>query len=562
MSKSEGKGSILLKLLILILIVALIFVIQIPGNIWEQERSEIETARYNMMSIYESELFYKKSSGKFTTDPAELITAVRQDSSILQQQQIVNYTKQLNSLIAGYLKNSLISALVKIDANAQNIVEDLNSNRRNFKAFEDINNEAEDLRINIVEIGNETDNPNFVYTARYLDSLRILQRDLTNFTLQVAAGNAAAITDSIGSTAGQINLNSLKNNWSPLSSRFDEFVKTVNRSELVNITSVGDRVKDFKGKIDEGFATLSTINLDSELDAANQISAEINQLHNSFLGDFIVTSKAGLLRLSESDSLILHLTEDNFYSPINGEMYIIQIAPDSNSIRVESPVLLAELKGKAQPILDGINELPILPAIQAYTDTLRLIQAKGFAIRKALRRNTDIFINYKELEELIFRSLEISMFEAFISVRDFKSHIPETQSYSDIEEQTTETLTGIRIFRQAYEKEFYGNLDSLHRDIKLNLEQFNELLASVRRLPKDVVNFEQDILNLDVQMQGIKSISSPQLVEKLTVLEKQLEDYYLNVEEGSEETISGVFSKKIINPGYIYKNIKSWEESN
>ena len=97
MSKSEGKGSIILKLLILILIVALIFAIQIPSNVWEQEESEIETARDNMMSIYESELFYRKTSGKFTTDPAELITAVRQDSSILQQQTIVNYTKQLRA---------------------------------------------------------------------------------------------------------------------------------------------------------------------------------------------------------------------------------------------------------------------------------------------------------------------------------------------------------------------------------------------------------------------------------------------------------------------------------
>jgi len=90
MAKNDGKGSILLKLLIVLLAVVLIAVIIIPAQIWEQETNEIEVAHGNMTSIYEAERFYHRLNKSFTTDPAELLMVVRQDSSLQQLQEVVN----------------------------------------------------------------------------------------------------------------------------------------------------------------------------------------------------------------------------------------------------------------------------------------------------------------------------------------------------------------------------------------------------------------------------------------------------------------------------------------
>ena len=72
--------------------------------------------------------------------------------------------------------------------------------------------------------------------------------------------------------------------------------------------------------------------------------------------------------------MIIHLTEDNFYSPVTGEMYKIFVMDDSSAIKVESPVLLKELREKAKPIAGEIKSLPLIPAFSAYFDTLVILR--------------------------------------------------------------------------------------------------------------------------------------------------------------------------------------------
>ena len=93
MSKSEGKGSILLKLAILILVIVLFFVIIIPGGIWDQEDLEKATAQANIMSVYEGERFFHRIYNKFTSDPDEIIKTIKQDSAILIQKKVVDKYK-------------------------------------------------------------------------------------------------------------------------------------------------------------------------------------------------------------------------------------------------------------------------------------------------------------------------------------------------------------------------------------------------------------------------------------------------------------------------------------
>ena len=103
MSDNKGQGSVLLKIAIAVLAVVLVIVITVPGKIWKEEAREMLTARGNMVSLFEAEMYYHNLVGSFTDDPAELLKVIRQDSVLQRRQELVNHTKKLAGLIDGYL---------------------------------------------------------------------------------------------------------------------------------------------------------------------------------------------------------------------------------------------------------------------------------------------------------------------------------------------------------------------------------------------------------------------------------------------------------------------------
>ena len=562
MAISEGKGSILLKVLIVVLVAILIAVIILPGRIWEEENKEKQTAQDNITSIYEAEKFYKRLNNKFTDQPAELLKVIRSDSSLIQQQQVVNYTNELARAISAFLHIDYIKAITDINQNMNKIQEDLQSNRRNFKPpqFENIKNEADELNMKIGELNGSSDYHNYVVSALYLDSLVQLRQNMSDYTLQICASRAKHYMDTLKAVIGDINITGLDSEWRPLSERIASFVKTVNRSDLVNITSVGDRIKDFKNAVDVAFENVKKTNPEKELEKCAEFNRKVEEIYNTFLGDFIITSKYALYKLSDSDSMILHLTEDNFFSPVTKEKYKLIFNDDSTDLKVESPILLNEVKEKASPIASEIKGLPFMNLFAAYSDTLEALKEKAYTIRKKIRKNTDVFIKYKEIEALVDEFNDISVYVAHHDCGLFAEKADSTESYSDLHTCTEKALNGIRIFKQAYSENIFGNLDSLHNDLLGSFAEFDSLLSGVRRMPKGIENFEEDSKLINRMLQDIKNAASPELLNKLAQLETQLVDLYLFQSKGKEVTVYGVFHKKIQNFGYISRDSKSWEE--
>ena len=562
MATTEGKGSILLKLLIVILVVLLVIVIILPGKIWKNEAQEQKTAQDNISSIYEAEKFYHRINGKYTDQPAELLKSIRMDSTLLQQQQVVNYTNELARVISSFLHVNYIKAIIDINQNMRKIQEDIHSNRRNFSPpkYENIKNEAEELKMKIGEINGSHDFSNYVESAAYLDSLVQLKQNMSDYTLQICASRAKNYTDTLQSILGNIDVASLSREWSALSERIDKFIKMVKHSDLVYVTSVGDRIKDFKNAVDLAFEKLQKIDKEADLAQSAQSSKKLDEIYQKFLNDFTITSKFALYKLSEADSMILHLTEDNFSSPVSNEQYKFIFNDDSTAIKIESPVLLNEVRAIASPLAAEIRSLPVMNGLQAYADSLQALKEKAYKIRKKIRKNTDLFIKYKEIESLVDEFGKISMYNAYNGCRSFAYEADSTESYSDLHTYTEDALNGVRIFKQAYTENFFGNLDSLHRDLQVAISDFDSLLSSVRRLPKGIENLEQDGMLLDQLLQDIKNAGSPELKEKLAALEEKLGELYLFESEGKEITVYGVFNKKLKNFGYIFQDSKSWEE--
>lgn len=556
MAKNEGRGSILLKLLIAVLVFVLIVVITIPAKIWDTETQEKITARGNMTSIYEAENFYHRLNKTYTSDPAELLKVVRQDSSLSRLQQVVDYTNELSDLMDRYKKIPLIKHIAVISENIDRIREDLEANRRNFKIIEDIKNEAEDIKIQISIINSSNQFFNYVVTRSYLDSLTQLRRDMSDFSLQSGASKAKVFTDTLQNVLGDVNINGLAAAWTPLSKRIAVFIKDVNSSELVNITSVGDRIKDFRQNIDNAFNALSAVNRSQDIQTTVEINKNVGDRYEAYLSDFLITSKRALYKLSDADSMVLHLTENNFYCPVSGDQVKILIAPDSSSVKIESPVLLSELKSRMTPVAEQVQGLSSLAALQAYSDTLNSIKEKAYTIRKRLRKNTDIFIKFKEIEEIVNKFSEISIYSAQKALTELAQNTSASESYSMLQGYTENGLDGIRIFKQAYEKQMFGNLDSLHKNMNVAMAEFDTLLTTVRRLPKDIVNFEQDVVNLDQLLATVKNAQDPNLAD----IENGLGEIYLFASEGITVKQYGVFNKKNVNFGYIHRGTKSWED--
>jgi len=567
MAANEGKGSILLKLLIVVLVVVLIAVIIVPGNIWDEESSEQLTAQDNISSIFEAEKFYNRMYSKFTSDPAELLQAVRQDSSLRQLDQVVQYTKELKGYLAEYLNVGYTKSLVKINQNMMKIQEDLQSNNRNFSLkkddvfqFEDIKNEAAELKMIIGELNGSHDFQKYVTASLYLDSLVQLKRNLSDYTLQICALKAKNFTDSLISVLSGIDAAGLEQKWQPVSARTDKLIKDIKRSNLVKITSVGDRIKDFKNAVDLGFEEIKLENAEESMGSSNEIAAKINTLYQKFLQDFIITSKFALLKMTLEDSLVYHLTEDNFLSPVTNEMYKFTFNADSSGLKVESPILLKESKETAVSLASQIAELPPMSPFGAYLDTLETVKAKALDIRKKIRKNTDLFIQYKEIEALINEFANISVYSAYNDCKIFTSTSAEIESYSDLKTNTENALNGVRIYKQAYSENIFGNLDTLHNDLQSSLSMFDSLLSKVRRLPKGIENFEQDKVMLDDLLANIKNADSPAMLDKLASLETGLGDLYLFMSKGKQVSVFGVFKKEMKNFGYIHQDSKSWEE--
>ena len=141
MSDNKGQGSILLKIAIAVLLVVLVIVIIVPGKIWKEEAREMLTARGNMVSLYEAEMYHRSLVGAFTTDPAELLKVIRQDSVLQRRQELVNHTKTLAGLIDAYLDVPFVKSVGQISENMGRIREDLEANKRNFRLFEEIRSE-------------------------------------------------------------------------------------------------------------------------------------------------------------------------------------------------------------------------------------------------------------------------------------------------------------------------------------------------------------------------------------------------------------------------------------
>ena len=150
MSSTEGQGSILLKILVVLATLILIAVILIPGQIWENEEKIKSETLSDIETLYEAQRYYYTLNQDYARDTNLLLTTIPNDSSLKEKKQIVDYTTKLRNAIDGFLEQPIISSLVKISQNIKNIESDFESNTIYFAKYENIKTKYEDLNFKVM----------------------------------------------------------------------------------------------------------------------------------------------------------------------------------------------------------------------------------------------------------------------------------------------------------------------------------------------------------------------------------------------------------------------------
>jgi hypothetical protein len=555
MASLDGKGSIILKSVIILLIVAMVIVIILPGKIWQKEDMVRDSSRGNMSTLFEAHQYYFGLKGSYTNNEEELILTVQNDSALLKRQIVVNHTDRLKKAIEKFLLDPAIVNLYAISSNLKNIEDDLNLNKRFFRTIEEIDQEAEELKMQISSLRSGIQFAKYVLVATDLDSMWQLRRDIPDYSLQSAARLASSFSSDISRDLPTVDFRAMNQIWQPLSSRISELMSDVEDSRLKSLTSVSDRVADFQRDASDGFSFFQTNRTETSYSVASEDLASVYQ---EFLSDFLITEEYAQHTLSETDSLLININERSFYTPRARLQYIFS-KDGAAGIRVEDPTLLNELKSMTENSVNKLKQLAIIPAFENYQNEIDSLRGFYPEIKAKYRRNIEITIKTKEIEAVLEQIPTSAAYEAYLKTKSFVDVVPQSDSYSEIKDKIESTLISVGAFKQIYGDSFFGNLDTVHVELINELNQFNDLLSTIRRN-----NFSLDyhIEKLNSALSQIKSVPKESVLPTFQQVEEDLTTTYIFASEGREESVYGLFATRIINYGKIYgpTGQKSWEE--
>lgn len=555
MAGLDGKGSIILKVIILLLIIVAIVVIIIPGQIWQEEETVKNVCRGNMSTLFEAHRYYFGLKGNYTDNEEELILTIQNDSTLLKRQIIVNHTNRLKNAMESFLSGPAIKNLYAITSNLKNIEDDLTLNERFFRAIEEINQEAENVKMKIASLRSGVQFENYLNVATNLDSLWQLRYNLTDHSLQSAARMASSLSSDITQHLPNIDFNAMNQIWQPLSIQISDLMSKVEASRLKSLTSVADRVADFQTATNQGYSYFLA-NQTGNSYVAN--AEDLANVYNEFLSDFLITQEYAQYALSETDSLLININERNFYTPREHLKYIFS-KNDTAGIRIEDPILLTDLKSQTLNSVNNLKQIPFFAAFENYQNQIDSLKAHYQVIRTNYRRNFDVTITAKEIDAVIDEIPTSGAFEAYLKMKSFVDIVPQSDSYSEIKDEISSSLVSVGTFKQIYEDNFFGNLDTIHIELMDNLNHFNEILSKIRR---NTFSVDDNINQLNTALSQIKSISKESVLPILQQVEENLTSTFFFASEGKEEPVYGVFATRVVNHGKIYGTTgrKSWEE--
>jgi len=566
-----AKGSIILKLLVLVFIAALVMVIYIPGKLWKQESRLENTSHNNMVSIYEAEEYYHTKTKSFVpADSLEkLLAFIKSDSTLIKKQKIGQLTNVLYDSVQKILTVPVIKAIIPISNALSEIDGDLSFNARYFEKYENIAAEAKNINASVNKFANNPDFPAFNHVRVYIDSLSILSDRVNEYKLQNAAQFAQQYIDSISSYLSNMELNKVQSEWAENYNKINSFVKDVKKTDIVLVSSVADRLKKFIDRINTSMSDLEKINPRQDVALLNRYKSAVSRVYSMFINpeNFLVSQNDGILQLDEKDSILVKLSESNFYDPdtIDGvQRYFV--AYDGTNLVVESPNLSgmfhSDLETAVQPIqnlsfFSGINNLRA-----SLDSTINEMNAAKDKYRLS-RYSTELLLDLKEVIAEMKDLNNIRFYRYANNIKNFVDTVKTERRLSVLKPLIEEILNPMDTLATHIETRNISDLEDRMNYFGEKLKKLDSLVAEnpkmSSRTKRQIPSFYGMIETATHDVHDLKSALNPADGAKLRAAGKEIESALLKALNGYKEKVYMVFSKKHINHGYVENGEKSWE---
>lgn len=131
MAQAKAKGSIILKILIVILLAALVGTIMYPKKIWDEEEKNTTACRDNMDRIFKAEMIFLQHYNNYTDSLSKLTSFFEKDST---KKYIREYFKSDTALA-----ETMTDFLTKTDSSADLVIRNLSADTIMFAIIEAVN---------------------------------------------------------------------------------------------------------------------------------------------------------------------------------------------------------------------------------------------------------------------------------------------------------------------------------------------------------------------------------------------------------------------------------------
>ncbi len=565
MAKKVSKGSIILEVLIVLVALLLVAVILVPNKIWKEENQVTTQCRANINSLYEAERFYYRATESYTDSLSKLLAFVQSDSGLIQKQKLVSLTNSFTKVMDNILNIPAVSEVSSISQSSDEITGDLQGNDRYFRSYGDLIQSSEQLLRDFANFDSSTAIPNYSRTKLFIDSLRNLKDEVTDHTLQNGILRAISYVDSIDTYMGRVEKAKVESAFNDVNTKVNNFIVAVKNTDIVKVSSVADRLKKFNERIKTSINNFKALDISKDTQLLQSERQNLAELHQKFLSPdfFILTQRYALTKMNETDSLLLHLSQENFYCPDDNKLYLFGYKEGNTSLTVECPNLLTQFHQKFVDDVDPIKGLPLF----AVVDSLDTVFAKTKDVlnknRELLRRETDILLSIKEITAEMDNMGQVFFYTYTKDLNSFISNIQTEKKISVVKPAIEDILNPMDTLATRMTS---GDISDLEQKVEYfgNKIQKVDSMISATRLPSRVrrsiqsnTAVYQPAYQLLVQ---IKSTLKPSYAQAVKDAGSNLENDLIHLLEGTNQTMYVIFNKKHINHGYIQDGEKSWEK--
>ncbi len=567
---AKGKGSLILKILIVILAVALWETITIPNKIWSEEQRMTTVGRKNMEAVYEAERFYNSHTKEYIPSDSleKLIVFIENDSSLQQKQRIGELTNVLYNSINRILEIPALSSLVPLSQSIDEINGDLSFNTRYFKKYDNLMVQKDEISRDLIKFDISNDFPNFNKVKTYVDSLDELRDRINEESLQNSALLAQRYVDSLEYFLPRVETNAANEFWKTEYQKIFKFISDIKKTDLVKVTSVADRLKKFIDRINTSMKAFLQVDVNQNVTLLSHQKNALGGIYNDFIthDNFLLTQQNGILQLSEVDSILVTFNENNFTCPdtFDGvQRYIVSYQPNQSSLVVECPNLLNTLQNQlvqATTPLSNITSLGYMDKIQFVLDSTIAVMnyAKNRYRLARADRTGEIILNMKEVIAEMQSLDNVFFYRYNTRVSSFIDTVKSEKKLSVLKPMIEDILNPMDTLATRIET---GNIADLEERLNYFGKKIQELdsLIQIRVKRRNVPPFYPIYEKVFEVVREMKTTFNPEDARQLRAAKTTIENALLEALEGYKERVYGVFIKKHINHGYISGGTKSWE---